>query len=215
MLRPAICLVLTALATGMILSPSSSQAHPHAWIDLRSRVLLDDQGRVRALQLDWVFDDYYTVAIAEAGEPVDQVSGDLWTSLAKRNLTNLADYDYFTEVSYNEAPLELGVVEKYEGGLRDGRMWMRFEVPLQTPVDPKAGTFSYAVYDPTYYIEIVHLEDDVIAFDGAGANRCLGDIIQPSPTFEQVSLAAALDKGETAGNDLGKLFAETVMVRCS
>lgn len=200
---------------GMLSAASSTEAHPHAWIDLRSRVLLDDKGHVRALQLDWVFDDYYTVALAEAGEPIDEVSGDVWKALAKRNLINLAEYDYFTEATYDDDLVELGLVERYEGGLQDGRMWMRFEVPLIEPVDPKAGAFRYAVFDPTYYIEIAHLKDDVIAFDGQGADACLGEIIQPNPTFEQVSLASALDKDETAGADIGKLFAETVAVQCS
>ncbi len=189
-------------------------AHPHAWIDLRSQVLLNDKGFVRALQLDWVFDDYYTVAIAESGQQLDQISSDVWTEIAGRNLRNLTEYNYFTDVKFNSEPVDLGTVTNYEGGLRDGRMWMRFEVPLAEPVDPKAGSLSFSVYDPTYYIEIVHLEDDIIAFDGQGAENCQGEIIQPNPTFEQVSLAAALDVDESAGDGLGELFAETVLVQC-
>lgn len=215
MFKPVTTWLMAVVFLGMFLAPLPTLAHPHAWIDLRSQVLLDDQGHVRALQLDWVFDDYYTVAIAEAGEPIDQVSGDVWTALAKRNLDNLAEHDYFTEARFNDELIELGEVERYEGGLRDGRMWMRFEVPLHNPVDPKAGAFQYAVFDPTYYIEIAHIKDDVIAFDGLGGGACIGEVIQPNPTFEQISLASALDKDETAGDDVGKLFAETVVVRCS
>jgi ABC-type uncharacterized transport system substrate-binding protein len=192
----------------------SATAHPHAWIDLQSQVLLDDEGRVRALRFDWVFDDYYTVAIAESGQPLDQLSDSVWTEIAGRNLSNLTDYDYFTAVKFNNEPVELGTVTRYEGGLRDGRMWMRFEVPLAKPIDPKAGSLSFAVYDPTYYIEIVHIEEDIIAFDGPGADRCQGEIVQPNPTFEQVTLAAALDKNESAGDGLGELFAETVLIHC-
>ncbi|MGI9451532.1 MAG: DUF1007 family protein, partial [Geminicoccaceae bacterium] len=65
-----------------------------------------------------------------------------------------------------------------------------------------------------YYIDIVHLEDDIITFDGAGADRCQGEIVQPNPTFEPVTLAAALDKDESAGDGLGELFAETVLIHC-
>lgn len=205
----------TIACIAMLLVPVSAIAHPHAWIDLTSRVLLDDEGRVRALQLDWVFDDYYTVAIAEAGEPIDQVSTDTWSSIAERNLSNLAEHDYFTEITYDGEPVKLGVVTRFEGDLRDGRMWMRFEVPLAEPVDPRSGSLSFSVFDPTYYIEIAHLKDDVIAFDGPGTEDCLGEIIQPNPSFEQVSLASALDKDESAGDDIGKLFAETVVLHCS
>ncbi len=206
---------LLVLATLLLSGSASVQAHPHAWIDLRSKVLLDDAGRVRALQFDWIFDDYYTVAIADEVDIGEEVPKEAWTSIAKKNLSNLAAYDYFTSVKADGAAVELGEVSRYEGGLRDGRMWMRFEVPIAEPIDPRSHVVSFAVYDPTYYIEIVHIEGDVIAFDGDGGDGCIGDILEPNPTFEQVSLASSLDKDESSGDGLGELFAETVMLRCS
>ena len=206
---------LLILAILVVYVSGSVQAHPHAWIDLRSKVLLDEAGRVRALQLDWIFDDYYTVAIADEVGIGEQIPDDVWTSIAEKNLSNLAEYDYFTAVKVDDVRVELGEVSRYEAGLREGRMWMRFEVPLKEAVDPRSQALSFAVYDPTYYIEIVHIEGDVVTFDGEGGDRCVGDILQPDPTFEQVSLAAALDKDESAGDGLGELFAETVVLRCS
>lgn len=203
------------LASFILLGAVPAGAHPHAWIDLQSKVLLDEDGKVRALQQDWYFDDYYTVAIADEVDVGDQVPEEVWTEVAERNLSNLAEYDYFTDVKADGVALELGEVERYEGGLRDGRMWMRFEVPILEPVDPTSKDVTFAVYDPTYYIEIVYLEDDVITFDGEGGDRCTGEIVQPNPTMEQVSLASALDKDESAGDGLGELFAETVVLRCS
>jgi len=167
------------------------------------------------LQLDWYFDDYYTVAIADEVDVGSQVPDDVWTGIAKKNLSNLAGYDYFTEVRADDVAVELGEVSRYEGALRDGRMWMRFEVPIKEPIDPRSQAITFAVFDPTYYIEIVHLEGDVITFDGEGSDHCTGEILQPNPTLEQVSLASALDKNEQASDDLGKLFAETVVLRCS
>lgn len=190
-------------------------AHPHAWIDLRSQVLLDEQGHVRALRLDWMFDDYYTVAISEDVDSNEQQSDDFWTDLAGRNLSNLEEHGYFTVVKIDGEPVAVGKVEHYKAGLRDHRMWMRFDIPLKEAIDPRAHEVTFAVFDPSYYIEIVHLEDDIIAFDGVGADACAGDIIQPAPTFEQVSLASALDREETAEDGLGELFAETVVLRCS
>ncbi|MGI9508810.1 MAG: DUF1007 family protein [Geminicoccaceae bacterium] len=204
-----------ALASFVFLGTAPAEAHPHAWIDLQSKVLLDDRGQVRALQLDWYFDDYYTVAIADEVDTGEQIPEEVWTEIAEKNLSNLAGYDYFTDVKADGVTVELGEVSQYEGGLRDGRMWMRFEVPLLEPIDPRSKAVTFAVYDPTYYIEIVHVEGDIVTFDGEGGDDCSGEIVQPKPTYEQVSLAAALDKDETAGDELGELFAETVVLRCS
>ncbi len=215
MRKPSMIWRTLVLATLLAFGAATAEAHPHAWIDLRSRVLLDDAGKVRALQLDWIFDDYYTVAIADEVDVGNQLPDGFWTEIAAENLSNLAAHNYFTVVKADGSTLELGAVQDYEGGLRDGRMWMRFEVPLKEPVDPAANDVSFAIYDPTYYIEIVHLEGEAVTFEGEGGDRCTGDIVQPNPTFEQVSLAAALDQDESGGDGLGELFAETVVLRCS
>ena len=200
---------------GLIALAPSAFAHPHAWIDLRSRVLLDNEGRIKALELAWLFDDYYTVLVAEelglGGTPSD----DYLDEIAKRNLTNLREYDYFTAITLDGDRQPIADVTRYETDVHDGRLWMRFEVPLEQSIDPKAGKVSFSVYDPTYWIEILHLEAEPILFSGEGAESCIGEIIQPNPTIEQVTLAAALDQDETAGDGLGELFAEKVVLRCS
>jgi ABC-type uncharacterized transport system substrate-binding protein len=203
------------LVAGLLLAPGAAFAHPHAWIDLRSRVLLDDEGRVRALELDWLFDEFYTALIAEEFVEADERSPEFLAGIAAQNLANLAEYDYFTDVRLEGERLPVDKVTRYETGLRDERLWLRFEVPLANPVDPRSGKLTFAVYDPGYWIEILHLEGDPITFGGASAGMCSAEIIPPNPSFESVALAAALDRGETAGNDLGELFAETVVVSCS
>ena len=200
---------------GMVAVTSPAQAHPHAWIDLRSQVLLDDEGRVRALELIWLFDDYYTVMVAEELGSSAPPTKEYLEGISKRNLTNLREYDYFTKITFNGEPQGIADVTRYDTEVYSGRLWMRFEVPLEQPIDPKAGEVAFSVYDPTYWIEILHLEAEPVVFSGAGAEGCLGKIIQPKPTFEQVALANALDTDETAGEGLGELFAEKVVVKCS
>ncbi len=196
-----------------LVQPASS--HPHAWIDLQSRVLLDDDGDIRALELSWLFDDYYTVLVAEELGMDTEPTQKLLDDIARRNLGNLRRYDYFAAVTYDGERQEIGDVNRYETEVRDGRLLMRFEVPLTRPLDPESGEVTFSVYDPTYWIEIVHVEDEPVLFSGEGAERCQSEIIQPNPTLEQVTLANALDRDETAGDGLGELFAETVVVSCS
>ena len=200
---------------GLVLFTQAVGAHPHAWIDLRSNVLLDEDGKVHAFELVWLFDDYYTVLVAEelgnGGEPDD----DYLNEIAERNLANLRDYNYFTVVTFDGERQAIDDVMRHETEVRDDRLWMRFVVPLVEPLDPRQGELTFSIYDPTYWIEMVHLEGEPIFFSGEGADGCLGKIRQPNPTMEQVSLAAALDQDETAGDGLGELFAETVVVSCS
>jgi ABC-type uncharacterized transport system substrate-binding protein len=98
--------------------------------------------------------------------------------------------------------------------MRGGRYWVRFTVPLTTPVDPSKIRLEYAVFDPTYYIEILHLEKDVIEFHGGGPGRCFAQIAPPSPSSKAVIRARSPDIDKQPDESLGALFAERVAVQC-
>ena len=73
-----------------------AEAHPHVWIDLRSTIVLDENGHVIGIEQEWLFDYFYSVF------SVDGVVGDAQkealTALAETNLKSLRAYNYFTEV---------------------------------------------------------------------------------------------------------------------
>jgi len=189
-------------------------AHPHAWIDLRSTVVLDAQGRVVAIEQQWLFDVFYTAFATKGVSGAAGTRAEALTALARSNLQNLRSYDYFTEVRSGGAKVALGTVSEFESGLRKGRLWLRFVVPLATPVDPNERAFAFAVFDPTYYVEILHLRGDVVAFRGARTGGCSGRIVPPNPTTEAVLLAQAMDRDATPDTTLGSVFAERVEVTC-
>ena len=189
-------------------------AHPHAWIDLRSTVVLDADGRVIAIEQEWLFDQFYTVFVTEELSGAAGTRAEALKALARSNLQNLRSYDYFTEVHAGGTKVPLGTVSEFESEMRQGRLWMRFVVPLATPVDPTRRSLAFAVFDPTYYIEILHLQGDVVDFRGAGTGGCFGRIVPPNPTTETVLLAQAMDRNATPDATLGSVFAERVEVTC-
>ena len=57
-LKSGVLAVLLMLAgSGSILA----EAHPHVWIDLRSTIVLDENGHVIGIEQEWLFDYFYTV----------------------------------------------------------------------------------------------------------------------------------------------------------
>tara|TARA_A100001037_G_scaffold300405_2_gene327889 strand:+ start:6327 stop:6911 length:585 start_codon:yes stop_codon:yes gene_type:complete len=191
-----------------------SRAHPHAWIDMSSSVTFDRQSRIRSIVVDWLFDDFYTAFVVEdinrVGEPLD----DALASLAKENLSNLKEYGYFVDVQVDDQRQKVEFTGHFETEIRDDRLWLRFEIALPEPVDPHRQTVSYAVYDPTYYIEILHLEGDVVTLRGEKPSGCFASIVPATPTGATIAMAAALDQNEKAPDTLGLLFAETVEILC-
>lgn len=204
---------VAALLLLQIEGASPTIAHPHAWIDLRSTVVLNGKGQAVALEQEWLFDDFYTAVATEASGGSKEKGTD-WKQLAKENLESLRAYDYFTEVRTGEKKVALATVTDYASEVRGGRLWMRFVVPFAEPIDPVAQRFSFSVFDPSYYIEILHMKGDVVAFRGKPSGQCAGDIVSPKPTTEMVLLAQALDKNAKSDDTLGQMFAERVDISC-
>lgn len=196
---------------------TSAQAHPHGWIDLATTVHFDGDGRIVALEETWLFDEAYS-AFATYGFDQDgdgMPDPDLLDALTRQTLGDLEPYGYFTRIERNGAELDTLPVERSETQMADGRLEMRFVLPLAEPEPSRGAAIGYAIFDPTYYIEMLHA-------GGAAAVRlvdapagCTVTLVPPSPDPEVIALAAALDRTESAGNELGIQFAERVQVTCA
>lgn len=191
-------------------------AHPHAWIDVTVQILFDESGRVTGLREHWLFDPYYTTfATAGLGKTSGgKPSQDEIDALMHGNMNSLNDYGYFTKVEHGSTDVLFAPVTEISSAFLGERLGMTFVLPFKSPIDLKGSSFMYAIFDPTYYIEMLHAEsDDAIRLEAAPAD-CTHRLIEPNPTMESVALAAALDRTQTAGDGLGALFAERVAVQC-
>lgn len=207
---------ILALVAALLALPGPASAHPHAWIDVKVKVLFDEKGRVYGLQETWIFDPLYTAFAFDGvkrdkGKPPPQKFVD---ALGKENLTNIKDYDYLTLVERNGAKVAFSGTRDLHSSFAKDRLRMTFTLLLETPLDPTVSPVAYRIFDPTYYIEMLHAEDkNAIELAGAGKD-CKHTLTPPSPNPDAVALAASLDKTQSGGDGLGKLFAERVTIRC-
>ena len=203
------------LLGAILLFAGTATAHPHAWIDLRVSLLFDDGGQLHALRQEWAFDPTYSHLLLEdmdASEP----GLDMDTALRKmavRMLENLREYDYFTEIRRNERQLDTAEARDGELLWRQRRLHLSFELPVE-PVRPdRAQPLQYRVYDPSYWIEILHDPGDVIHIEGA--RGCEARLERARPEGWLVAYAATLNRDQRAPiEDLGRSFAEEVSIQC-
>ncbi len=189
-------------------------AHPHTWIEFDIRVTFDNQGRITGLHQTWLFDAYYTMFVVEGAEKLTGADRqEALNALMVENLKNLAEYKYFTHIYSGETPLETKVAESAATKMADDRLEMSFFVPLAEPVEARELAVTYQVYDPTYYVEMLHFKGkDSITLDGAA--NCVAKLIEANPDPSETLYASSLSQSETGYDGLGKLFAETATVRC-
>ncbi len=208
-----IALTLTLL---LALAPQSgARAHPHAYIDVFVTAVFDEAGQLTALDQRWLFDPAYTAfALFDLREASDANKQQKLEEIMAQNLKELAAFDFFTEVLQGDEVIKTGDAQNGTTTLTGQQIEMRFTLPVTGAADDHAP-ITYKIFDPTYYIQMRHsLEPDAITIDHPN-HPCRHDLVEPSPTTEQIMFAANLGTNATGPAWLGRLFAETVTITCN
>lgn len=191
-------------------------AHPHAWIDLRVQVLFNQEQQIIGLRQAWQLDPMYSLMVLEdmqahASEPAS-LDAQLDTFGAQM-IQNLAAYQYFSAIHAQGQRMSTRPVQDFSIRHVNGRVELMFELLLDQALDASSG-LEYRIYDPTYYIEMLHTEEaPALSLQNPPA-ECQTHIISANPTQEEIDRAAALDRTQKAPENLGIIFAETGVIRC-
>jgi ABC-type uncharacterized transport system substrate-binding protein len=216
-----IALRCCAVALACVAAANQAAAHPHAWIETRSDVVFDDEGRIAAINVEWDFDPGYSeMAVDGLDENGDgyHSAGELHP-LARENLIALKDYDYFIKARAGPSAVRYGEVTEYGIIYANGTLKMHFTVPLAEPLDPFAAEFVYRIYDPSFYIAIDFAENAPLALLGNAPEPCRIELRQP-PTGAEIEATRDMlaEKGKDwqapAEDDFGSMFAQSAAVVC-
>jgi ABC-type uncharacterized transport system substrate-binding protein len=208
-------LLITFLVVLGLSAPFTVIAHPHNWIDLRVEVRFNKDGRAVGLFQKWLFDDIYSVTITEGmdsdgdGLP-DRARLD---ELHKSVVSNLKAHNYFTHVEHEGNGITFGPVSQGAMTMYGNRLEFSFYLPFATPLDPRRSPLNYRVFDPSYYIEMLHAESKDAVVLRAAPEGCSYRLQQPKPDPKQIAYAASLPPGADGG-DLGRFFTEKIVVKC-
>ena len=199
-----------------LLLPGALSAHPHAWIDLRIGLIVNDRGELVRMEQSWGIDPTYSHMLLE--ELTQDLGGDIAIDAAlehaaERMLANLAAYDYFTELEVDNRPLATPQARNGHLDLEGRRLQLRFELSFTGQGIQAGDGFVYRIYDPDYWIEILHDANDVVFVENR--RGCEVRISDPRPDAQMVVYAASLERQDRSPvEDLGRHFAETASLEC-
>jgi len=199
-----------------LLSAGNLQAHPHVWIDLRVTPQLNDQGEMTALRQAWRFDPFYSLMLIEElekGGPAEELEQRL-DELALEVAKNLQNFDFFTRVRAAGQRQALAEVTEYNLMQVGRRVEFSFVLPLEQAIALQDQPLQYQVYDPSYYIEILHVPGRGVDQEPLPAT-CKVDLQEPNPSSDLIEKALALDEDDVPEDpQLGEHFTETVTLDC-
>lgn len=203
-----------AAALTLALAPIGLHAHPHAWIDVRSTIILSADGLISAIEEEWLFDDMYSSAIVDGMKNDSPRKAAVVSDFAAEVIKNLGPYGYFMRITVDDHPIEVGTVTEYKSEMKGQQLLLSFMAPLAKPIDPIRHRVSFSVYDPTYYIHMAHRREHPPIIKSKQKHSCRAHVEQPNPSADDFARAFALDRGAAPQDDLGYLFAEKVNIQC-
>ena len=143
-----------AAALALALSAGDALAHPHVWVTVRSRVEFAEDGKVKSIVHDWVFDEMYSSFATQGLAPKGQlVTRDIFAPLAKENAGSLAEVGYYTTLKLDGKAQDFAPVTEYWMEERPDHL-VAFHVRLDLATPKPVGRFgSLLVADPEFYID--------------------------------------------------------------
>jgi ABC-type uncharacterized transport system substrate-binding protein len=204
-------LILAAASAGLLAAATEASAHPHVWVTMQETVLYD-KGTITGLQQAWTFDEIYT---QQAIEGLDKNGDGKYDreelkELAQVNIDGLKEFDYFTYAKLGAASLKFKPPVDYWLDHSDkGILTLHFTLPLEQPVAADAPGFTFAVYDPSYFIAFDYAELDPVKLGASAPTTCKAAINEPPEDADTQRLndafssALGKDQQQPTGTDAG------------
>ncbi|WP_374298962.1 DUF1007 family protein [Paracoccus sp. (in: a-proteobacteria)] len=212
---------LILAATCLCLWPLGAKAHPHVYMDARLGLVYDAQGRLAAVDVEWAYDELYSLLIvSDLGLDPD---GD--GALTAQEHAALQGFDADWEPGFDGRlflqaagqRVALAGPEDFKAEYRDGRVVSRHRRPLAQPQDG-ATPLVVQAYDPEFYVDFTVPEAPGVT----GRGDCTvalepGDPAAAPDAYRRALDAALAQPGmeeEMVIVDIGAAGAEVIRVQC-
>lgn len=215
------CQIVAAGALAASLCAAPAGAHPHMWFDAEAAFILED-GRLAAIEVTYLVDELNTLdTLLSLG--LDPDSDGVLTdaeraALAEAFHRGMRQYRFFAEVSVGaEEAIQFEAAEAVEADVRDFRIFGRFVLSFDAPVEVSDAGATLALYDPEYFTEVRMLSaPEVRASVDAGCGVAFRPFEPDAASVQQqLMLALLLQERPPADAGIGAAFSDRAVLTCS
>ncbi|TNJ48218.1 DUF1007 family protein [Phaeobacter sp. B1627] len=208
-----------------LLLPAPLAAHPHIFVDTGLALEVDDAGILRAVEVTWAYDDFYSLLIFEDLA----LDGDLDGQLTPQELQTLQGFDLNWSPGFagdlyvttgpdapgqeQEQAQVLGAPQHLSTEVANGVITTRHRREVTAPVPVEAAGVTLRAYDPTYYTAY-EISRGVRVSGPCTATVTAPDLDRAYTLVEELLYAMPADQAEDAYPEVGRAFATTVMLDC-
>jgi ABC-type uncharacterized transport system substrate-binding protein len=198
----------------MVLSPAAL-AHPHSFIDMKTELVAKDD-TFTGLKMTWTMDEITSADLLyDAGEA--KPGSVVWKKLAAGVMANVLGQHYFSEIWHNQQRVKfLNLPTEYNLSRNGHKAVLEFILPLAEPPVLTGQRFEILTFDPTYFVDMFYDNARALTLPPALQPRCKFTLNTPKPNDSLKQYALSLDKADAPAEelDLGRQFAQTVILTC-
>lgn len=212
------------VAAMLALAPPGAAAHPHVFIDTGLEVIFDADGRLSAVQVVWVYDEFYTMLALDDYGMDPEFTGTVTAHEREQLAAIYANWDpgYNGDLRplLDGVEVPLGGPTRVVADVQDARLVIAHRRVFADPLRLEGRELVLRVYDPTYFIAYTIASDPVVS----GRGDCAASVHGPDRQAAEERLQAALDALLASGADpwaveaefpaVGADFAEEVRLTC-
>lgn len=171
----AVTVKKTGIAVALLaVAFASLPAHPHVWIDSFVEVRVENS-RIEAVRAHWTFDPFFSeMIVLDFGPVTDGTFTDRQTEAIRLNaFQNLRHYGYFTSIEVDGRKMPIERVERFRASItEEGFLRYSFDVPVDVSIAGPSTTIRIAMYDESYFTDIIFARDYArVLTDGMAQRR--------------------------------------------
>jgi len=154
-------------------------SHPHVFIDNRVSVIFNDKG-LTGFKNEWFFDEMFSSAIIQEFDlDVDgSFNEDEIKKVEKGAFSNLKNYNYFMNISINGKDFKIKEIKNFHAKIDENIMVYDFFLPCEVPITANDQVIKIAVYDPTYFVQVIWASEDPYSFGDTSKLKLSYEIIE-------------------------------------
>lgn len=198
----------------MVLSPAAL-AHPHSFIDMKTELVAKGD-TFTGLKMTWTMDEITSADLLyDAGEA--KPGSVVWKKLAAGVMANVLGQHYFSEIWHNQQRVKfLNLPDEYHLSRNGHKAVLEFILPLAEPPVLTGQRFDILTFDPSYFVDMFYDNASALMLPPALQQRCKFTLNTPKPNDSLKQYALSLDKADAPAEelDLGRQFAQTVILTC-
>lgn len=189
------------------LTAPAADAHPHVWARIKVEVVFGADGRPASIRHIWIFDEMFsTFSVSGIGN--GKPTREELAPLAKRYVSSLKSYNYFTQAAVDGKETRLGEPAAYALDFHNGTLELQFTLPFVDAA--RRGALTLAIYDPSYFVALSLAEGDAARLIDAPANCTISANAPKQPKAVDESFFQSLK----ADQDWAAQFASSIAVTC-